>query len=135
MTARPTPPVIDEQNAPYWSALGQGRLELQRCVDCGYVRYPPRWICPECLSERAEWIAMKGAGSVHSFIWYYRPFDDRFQDVPYNVAVVELQEGPRLISNVINVKVGELAVGQSVQARIVNDDSSGPLLLFEKEAS
>jgi uncharacterized OB-fold protein len=124
------PPVVTSENADYWRFLARRELRLQRCSGCGYVRYPPRWICPECLSEAFEWDMMTGAGTIHTFTWYMTSFDPQWTDVPYNVTVVELQEGPRLVTNIEGVEFGQLRIGQTVQALIVPLSGDVGLLRF-----
>jgi hypothetical protein len=88
-------------------------LRFQHCRQCGYVRSPESPLCPECLSEESDWLEDSGAGTIWSWCIYYRAYDDAFKEVvPYNVALVELDSGPRLISNVLNTN--ELRIGQRV---------------------
>jgi uncharacterized OB-fold protein len=121
-------PTITPETEPYWRALKQRKLLVQRCAGCGYLRLPARWICPECLSEEHAWEEMSGAGRVETFVWYLRhiePVPDGIRrDLPYNVAVVQLAEGPRLLSNVEGTQFGELQVGDAVTASFedISDD-------------
>ncbi|HEV3328548.1 MAG TPA: OB-fold domain-containing protein [Acidimicrobiales bacterium] len=97
--------------------LATSELALQRCDDCGYVRHPPAPRCPECLGASAHWQPDAGLGYVWSVCVYHRAYDPAFADaVPYNVALVELDAGPRLISNVLDVAPGELRIGLRVVA-------------------
>ncbi|WP_159992652.1 Zn-ribbon domain-containing OB-fold protein [Roseomonas sp. 18066] len=87
---------------PYWAALQEGRLTFQRCQQCRHAWLPPRGECPECLEADWAWEQASGAGRLVSWVIYHRAFHDWFRDlVPYNVAIVELEEGPRLISSVL----------------------------------
>jgi uncharacterized protein len=106
-------------------------LELQRCLDCGHLRHPPRFACPECLSERVEEVPISGAATVHSFVWYLRPLRERSPATPYNVTVAELAEGPRLVTTTVDVHPGELAVGDRLEA-IVDDDGDRTQLTFRR---
>lgn len=99
-------------------SLGRGEVRLPRCEDCGYVRPPSAFACPECLSERTRWIRSTGTGVVEGLTWYLQPFDPRFTDVPYNVALVRLEEGVRMLASVLDGRYGELAVGQRVRCEI-----------------
>lgn len=126
-------PEITEENAHYWASARQGRLELQRCSDCGYIRAPARWICPECLSESFSWEQMSGRGRIETFVWYLQSFDERCLEIPYSVAVVELEEGPKLLTNVTDVEFGELEVGQAVTAWFENLDDECAVVLFRPQ--
>lgn len=89
-----------------------GRLRFQRCVGCGYLRHPPAGICPECLGGEATWVTDPGAGQVWSFCVYRRAFHPAFAAlVPYVVALVELDSGPRLVTNVVDLPPEQVRVG------------------------
>lgn len=125
--------LITDENRPYWEALKQGELRLQKCTDCGHIRHPTRWICPQCLSERFEWSRMSGHGAVESFIWYFeRPaaIPDFSLQAPYNAAAIRLDEGPLLLSNVLGSAFGVLAVGDRVLACFDPIDDGWKLLRF-----
>ena len=88
---------------PYWDALREGRLTFQRCRHCGHAWLPPRAECPECLEAAWDWSTAAGKGRVISWVVYHHAYHEAFRDrVPYNVALVELDEGPRLITNIVN---------------------------------
>jgi uncharacterized OB-fold protein len=90
---------------------------LQECCTCGYIRYPRAAYCPECLSTDAVIRSVSGQGTIWSFAVYHRAYDDAFADaVPYAVALVELDEGPRLIGAVIDTPTDEVAIGRRVKA-------------------
>lgn len=108
-------PVKTSDNAPYWESARRHALELQQCTACGAFRYPPGQYCPRCLSDSYEWRPVSGKGTIYSFIIVYQRYDPSFaQDLPYNVAVVELEEGPRLITNVVGCRNEDLQVGMPV---------------------
>ncbi len=97
-------PEIDPLSAPYWEALGKGYLLYQRCDACGKAWLPARSQCPGCLSPEHRWVPASGGAKLISWVVYHRAFNPAFQDrVPYNVAVVELDEGARLISNIVGL--------------------------------
>ena len=88
---------------PYWDALKQGRLTFQRCRHCGHAWLPPRAECPQCLEAEWDWTTATGKGRVVSWVVYHHAYHEAFRDrLPYNVALVELDEGPRLITNIVN---------------------------------
>jgi uncharacterized protein len=113
---KPLPSLTDE-NRPFWEACREGRLSLQRCDACGHLRYPVARHCPECLREEATWTDVSGRGIVFSFIVIHRAYHPGFKDdVPYNVALVQLDDGPRMFSNVIGTPNDAVRVGDAVEA-------------------
>lgn len=126
-----TPPAIrNPHERAYWDHLAAHRACLQHCSRCSFVRHPPGPICPECWSDQFSWQPISGEGEVLSFVWYERSLDPRFTEVPYNVALVKLREGPALITNVLGCAFGELAVGTAVRA-CYEDQKAFTALLFE----
>jgi uncharacterized OB-fold protein len=114
---RPLPDLDDPVSAPFWHEAAAGRLSFQRCVHCGYLRWPPAALCPECWSREAEWTPVSPEGAVWSYGVYERAFLPAFEDaVPYVVALVELDAGPRLIANVVDIAPPDVAVGMRVTA-------------------
>ncbi|HEX6388101.1 MAG TPA: OB-fold domain-containing protein [Solirubrobacteraceae bacterium] len=103
----------------HWEALRErGELVFQRCASCGVARLPPREACPTCLSADATWEVASGRGAVVSWVVYHRAYDPAFAArVPYVVALVALEEGPRMLTNVRGPQEG-LAVGASVQLAV-----------------
>lgn len=96
-------------------ARSDGGLQFQRCGDCGYVRFPVASICPECLSASFAWVPDSGLGTVWSSCVYHRAFAAAFtQALPYNVALVELDSGPRMISNILGLDGRAPALGLRV---------------------
>ena len=95
-------PVPSELSPPFWESCRRHELVVQRCHSCAAFRFPPAPLCPECLSEATEWKRVSGRGRVFSFVVFRRVYHPAFEaDLPYTVALVELDEGPRLISNVV----------------------------------
>jgi uncharacterized OB-fold protein len=92
---------VDKINEAYWAALAEGRLVLQRCA-CGQRFMPARAACPACLGTQWTWETAQGGGQLKSWVVYHIALHDAFRDrVPYNVALVELDEGVRLITNIV----------------------------------
>jgi uncharacterized OB-fold protein len=105
-------PVKTEENAPYWDSARAHALELQCCGNCGRFRYPVAPFCPHCLSEEATWKPVSGKATVYSFIIVHQRYDPSFaEDLPYNVTVVELEEGPRLVTNLVGIANDQIRVG------------------------
>lgn len=121
-------PVPSEDSKPYWEAAGQGELKLQRCLDCGAFRFPPAVLCPECSSRSAEWTAVSGRGKVYSYVVFHRAYHPAFAaDLPYAVACIELEEGPRLLSNVVGV--GPDGIRCDMPVEVVFEPVSGEISL------
>jgi uncharacterized OB-fold protein len=102
--ATPKPiPEADPDSAPFWAGCREGRLLLQRCADCRSFRYPPASRCAACGSAANEWVAATGRGRVFSWIVVRHPVprDVYADEVPYVVALVALEEGPRMAANIV----------------------------------
>jgi len=105
MSERPPAPtpVPNADNAGFWEGSRRGELCLQRCGDCGAYRHHPRPMCPNCQSLRYDWVASSGRGTIYSFTIAHRPTLPAFEHrLPYNVIVVELDEGVFLVSNLVD---------------------------------
>ncbi|MGE5513059.1 MAG: Zn-ribbon domain-containing OB-fold protein [Bacteroidota bacterium] len=103
---------------PYWDALAQGRLVYQSCRRCKHAWLPARAECPECLEADWEWATASGRGRVVSWVVFHHAYHEAFKSrVPYNVTLVELEEGPRLLTNITNPEHG-IEVGRSVSLAI-----------------
>jgi uncharacterized OB-fold protein len=129
--------IVNQENAEYHRFLRRGELRLQACGKCSYLRHPARFVCPECLSEELEWKLLSGSARVETFIWYFKNILDRrytsawaYQDAPYNVSVIKLAEGPRLVSNVDRTSFEQLRVGQAVKASFVPISDDYAILRF-----
>lgn len=95
---------IEPESAPFFDACERGELVVQGCEACGRLRFPPRPVCPWCHSTKSRWRQMSGRGRIWSFVVPHPPLLPPFQErVPYNVAVVELDEDPliRILGNVV----------------------------------
>jgi uncharacterized protein len=96
-------PEPSEHVSTFRAALSDGRLTFQRCSCCGNAWLPPRDFCPSCLSGDWAWIDSTGRSRVVSWVVYHRAYHPAFADrIPYNVVLAELEEGPRVITNVID---------------------------------
>lgn len=103
------------EEAGFWQAIDEGRLDLFRCDDCGAWSGFAR-SCVTCGSPRHSLAPASGRGLVRSFAIFHRPYHKYFAaEVPYNVAVVALEEGPDLLTNVVDVELAELVVGMPVE--------------------
>ncbi len=115
-TARPVP-VPDERSAAFFAAAKKGQLLLKKCRGCSHVLAPQRETCEYCFGEELEWVPASGKGILYSFVLMHQLLHPAFKDeVPYNVIVVELEEGPRIVSNMVGTPDEELRVGMPVEA-------------------
>jgi uncharacterized OB-fold protein len=109
-------PEITEELRPFFEAAREHRLVVQRCPDCGTLRFPPRPLCSQCLGRRAEWAGVSGRGTIYSFNVMHQVYHPGFAaELPYSVVLVELEEGCRILSNVVNCPVAELRIGLPVE--------------------
>ena len=100
-TSKPVP-VPTRETWPYWEGCKQHELRIQKCAACGHYQFYPRLYCTACMSERVEWVTASGRGKVLSFTIVYRPPSQGFAgEVPYVVALITLDEGPQMMSNIV----------------------------------
>ena len=117
-------PPADPELQAFWDGTREQQLLLPRCTDCGTVFWHPRTTCPACLSESLTWEPASGNGTVHAVTVNHRP--ER-----YAVALVDLDEGPRLMSNVVGVDADEVTVGMPVRLTWEALSDGRHLWLFE----
>jgi uncharacterized OB-fold protein len=94
----PTP-----ETQPFWDGCSAGELRLQRCTECSKPYFYPRPVCPACGSTKVEWFTASGRASLYSYVINYRPARGFEDETPYAIAVVELAEGPRMMTNLVGV--------------------------------
>ena len=115
-TYRKPLPRIDEESRGYWEALARHELYFQRCRDCGTKRFYPRALCPRCLSSATEWVRASGWGTVYSFTVTHQNQAPGFrEELPYVLAIVELDEGVRMMTNVVGCAPDAVRVGMRVE--------------------
>ena len=118
--------VGDPTTEPFWNACREGRLVVQRCAACGHHQFYPRPFCLACEQRQVEWVAVGGKGTIYSITTVRVPVDPALPP-PYQVAIVELAEGPRLLTNV----EGQGArIGQAVALTWRRRDPLPPLPVF-----
>ncbi len=109
-------PFIDEDNKQYWYYCRQHELRMQKCARCGHIRFPPSIICPACHSMDAEWTKLSGKGKVYSFVIFDRAYHESYKDdIPYVVAIIQLDEGPRMESNITDCSVDDVKIDMPVE--------------------
>ncbi len=102
MTDRKPLPKINADTRAFWEGCRQHEIRIQKCGGCGNWRWPPAFLCPHCLSPETNWIRASGRGTVYSYAVYRVAFDPAFkEDLPYVVALIALEEGPHLVSNIV----------------------------------
>jgi len=111
-------PTVTRVTAPFWEACRRGVLQVQQCRHCGYATFPADVACNRCLSADLNWSVCKGTGVVKSFSIVRRPAQPAF-DVPYIAAIVELDEGWCLFTNLVRCAVENVSIGMRVRAEFV----------------
>ena len=113
--AKPLPEVTEELR-PFFAAARENRLVVQRCERCGVRRFPPREICNRCLGRDSAWVASSGRGTIVSYNVMHQIYHPAFAaEAPYAVALVELEDGGRMITNVVDCPLERLRIGMPVE--------------------
>ena len=109
-------PTPDETTEAYWAAAGEGRLLISGCRDCGRTHSYPRPFCPYCWSDAVDWVEASGLATLYTFSIVRQndlpPFKER---LPYVAAVVDLDEGPRMMTNVVDCAVEDVRIGMALE--------------------
>lgn len=109
-------PIPDIDSKEFWDGCHRHELLLQKCKPNNHYRYPPRPICPECFSTDLVWEKASGKGEVYTFIIVRRPAGPDWEaDVPYVLAVIQLAEGVRMMSNVVGCRPEDVKIGMKVE--------------------
>lgn len=118
-------PFLDDPEAkPFWENVSRHRLVAQRCTSCGRSRFPPQALCPHCLGDGFEWATLNGRGMVYSFVTFFRAWHPAWQErIPYNVSLIEMEEGIRMWSNVVGCPPEQVYVGMPVE--VIYEDLEG----------
>ena len=127
-TKKPAKPLprVDEDSKGYWEACARHELHVQRCRACGTVRHYPRALCTVCLADDPEWLLSSGRGSVYTYTVTYQNLAPGFREsVPYVLAYVALEEGVRVLTNIVDCPPDAVRIGLPVE--VVFDDVSGDL--------
>jgi uncharacterized OB-fold protein len=121
---RYAPPPPNPENQKFWDAAAQGRYLVKHCTECGEFHYYPRVLCPFCFSDKTEWKEASGKATIYSYSVMRRV------DVPYAVAYVTLEEGPTLMTNIVDCDLDRLKIGQAVRVVFKATDGGPPLPMF-----
>jgi uncharacterized OB-fold protein len=112
---KPLPRITDD-NRQYWEYCKNHELRMQKCFQCAYIRFPCSILCPKCHSMEAQWVKLSGKGVIYSYVIYRRAYHPAYQnDIPYVVAIIQLIEGPRMESNIIDCKMERLKIDLPVE--------------------
>lgn len=115
MNERPTP-VVDSDSRPYWEAISRHKFMLPYCTDCERFFFFPRVLCPHCHETHIAWRKGSGRGKIYTFTISRRPAGPAFKErLPYVVALIDLTEGPRIMSNVVGTDIDAVHIGDRVQ--------------------
>ncbi len=124
-------PAITQDNAFFWEGIAAGRLLLQRC-QCGRLRHPPGPVCPVCHSFDWKPVEVTGRGRVYSWVVAHHPAIPPFE-YPNPIGLVELEEGPRIVANLVGVAPDEIRVGMPVACEIVEVEEGFKLPRFRAD--
>ncbi|RMD83941.1 MAG: Zn-ribbon domain-containing OB-fold protein [Candidatus Dadabacteria bacterium] len=126
-------PVLGKDNGWWWERINAGELTIQRCKQCGTLRHPPRPMCWKCHSLEWDYIVSSGKGKIYSYVVIHRPQFPGYE-YPLVVAVIDLEEGTRIVSNVVGVDPKEVRSGMPVVVSIEQVDDELKLPLFRPAA-
>ena len=124
------PPVVTSETATFWAATLDGKLLLQRCADCGRAGYYPRYVCANCHSTELVDIEASGKGRIYSYTVTTRGILEYADAGAYVLAMVELDEGPKMITNIIDCDPGAVSIGQRVEVVFCDTGGDGALPRF-----
>jgi uncharacterized OB-fold protein len=125
-------PTPEGDTVEFWEATKDGRLLIKHCTDCGKYSYYPRPFCPHCWSQHVEWHEACGEGTLYTWSVIYSNDQPIFRDrVPYVAAIVDLAEGPRMMTNVVDCPFEELSVGMALKVTFmpISDDFTIPVFV------
>lgn len=112
-----------EAQSPFWEGCSRNELLLQQCSACGTFRHPPSAVCPNCLSAQHAWVPASGRGTVYTFAVVRQALSKAWEDkVPYTVAVVELEEGPRFLTELVDIAPDDVTIGIPVAVLFTERD-------------
>jgi uncharacterized OB-fold protein len=109
-------PIITDENREYWEYIKKHELRMQKCGQCEWIRFPVSILCPKCHSMETEWVKLSGRGVIYSYVIYRMAYHPAYQDdIPYVVAIIQLEEGPRMESNITGSKVEDVRIDLPVE--------------------
>ncbi len=118
---------VNSETRPFWEATAVGQLVLPRCVECGATLWYPKSFCPLCASSSVEWVPASGRGTIYSFSITRKGAGVWAEHGPYVVAYVELDEGPRVLTNIVGCDVDDVHIGMAVSV-VFHPTADGPAI-------
>ena len=118
-------PAMNPGDEPYFQAAAEGKLLLKKCNECGEVHHYPRALCPFCWSEKVEWVQAKGTGEIYTYT-----VTRRGGPVPYCIAYVTLDEGPRMMTNIVDCDLDSIKIGQRVKVTFKKTEGGASVPCF-----
>jgi uncharacterized OB-fold protein len=127
-------PQMEPEAKPYWEHLKQHQMHIQKCQGCNKFFFPPKEFCPHCLSNEVAWTPVSGKGTVYSTVTMHRAYTPAYEgEIPYNLSLVDLDEGVRVWTNVVGVPPSEVKCGMRVE--VVYDDVTPEITLAKFQPS
>lgn len=126
-------PEIDDTTRGYWAAAADGRLVADRCADCGALAAYPRGFCPECWSADVAAEELSGRATLYTYSEVHaNPMPPFNELTPYIAAIVDLEEGPRVVTRLVDLSIEEVEIGMPLQATFERIDEGEGLVLFTR---
>jgi uncharacterized OB-fold protein len=125
-------PLITDDNRVFWDAARQDRLVAQRCTRCGRLQHPPRPACPQCHALTLEAADLSGRGTIYTYAVLHHPRHPSFE-YPVVAALVDLDEGVRVMSNIVDVEPSAVHIGMRVRVQFIETDGDAKLPVFAPE--
>ena len=117
-------PAVTPETKPFWDAAADGRLVIKQCTACGQSHHYPRTICPFCGSDATEWRPASGRGKVYTYSVMRRVSE------PYVIAYVTLEEGPTMMTNIVDCDLDSVRIGQAVRVVFKPSEGGPPVPMF-----
>lgn len=134
MSRKPVP-LPDPETQPFWDAAADGVLKIQQCTECHHHTFYPRLVCPNCLSDAMVWQTVSGRASIYSLTVVHRSTQAFREELPFVVALVDLEEGPRMMTRILTENPHALRISDAVEVEFCPQDSGPPLPFFRVRQS
>ena len=118
-------PALNPCDQPYFDAAAEGKLMLKKCRDCGQHHHYPRGLCPHCFSDKVEWVEAKGTGEIYTY-----SVTRRGPPTPYCIAYVTLDEGVRMMTNIVDCDLDAVKIGQKVKVVFRKSEGGAAVPMF-----
>jgi uncharacterized OB-fold protein len=127
-------PLIDSDSQVYWEGLAQAELRIQRCDVCSRYVFYPRVLCPHCHSDQISWITASGKGTIYSYTVAHQAFGAYADEVPFVIAIVELEEGVRMMTRIVGTPHDQVTIGAAVHVTFTTSGEGVTLPYFQLTA-